>query len=301
MTDQALIYLERDNKEDLLDNQVQKQNQSYILPVNINIQSQNNSNPDKNNNCSSMDLANKSQSQNSQVFQKKNDTPHDLNDPIIQPLYPPSEDFDQKVLPVNNNITQTQTPGNINYIIQPDAPVYQDRYEIYSNINEIPHGGIKEIDENTFYISNNDCAMKVFFSIFFIIGLGELIFWLLDIILNIAKRNLVFLFKGEIFGLFGYIGLLQCCKNIYFTKQANSLIVIKKELCRKKIKNYNAGELERVDFFLDKNQYKIIIYLTNGEQQRICSLGNCFFNFTNEEIGYFLFHINSHIQNKMFG
>lgn len=105
MTDQALIYLERDNKEDLLDNQVQKQNQSYILPVNINIQSQNNSNPDKNNNCSSMDLANKSQSQNSQVFQKKNDTPHDLNDPIIQPLYPPSEDFDQKVLPVDNNIT----------------------------------------------------------------------------------------------------------------------------------------------------------------------------------------------------
>lgn len=143
--------------------------------------------------------------------------------------------------------------------------------------------------------------MKVFFSIFFIIGLGELIFSFLDIILNITNRNLVFLFQGEIFGLFGYIGLLQCCKNIYFTKQANSLTVIKKELCRKKIKNYNAGELERVDFFLDKNQYKIIIYLTNGEQQRICSLGNCFFNFTNEEIGYFLFHINSHIQNKMFG
>ena len=166
MTDQTLIYPERDNKENLLDNQVQKQNQSYILPVNINIQSQNNSNPDKNYNYSSMDLTNKSQSQNSQVFQKKNYTPHDLNDPIIQPLYPPSEDFDQKVLPVDNNITQTQTPGNTNYIIQPDAPVYQAQYEIYSNISEIPHKGLKEIDENTFYISSTSCTIKVFFFFF---------------------------------------------------------------------------------------------------------------------------------------
>ena len=42
MTDQALAYPERDNKENLLDNQVQKQNQSYMLPANINTQSQNN-------------------------------------------------------------------------------------------------------------------------------------------------------------------------------------------------------------------------------------------------------------------
>ena len=70
MTDQALAYPERNNKENLLDNQVQKQNQSYMLPVNINTQSQNNSTPDQT--YSSMDLANKTQSQSSQFFQQRN-------------------------------------------------------------------------------------------------------------------------------------------------------------------------------------------------------------------------------------
>ena len=164
MTDQALAYPERDNKENLLDNQVQKQNQSYMLPANINTQSQNNSTPDQT--YSSMDLANKTQSQSSQFFQQRNYTPHYLNDPTIQPLYSPSEDFAQKIYPNYNNNTQTQTPGNINYIIQPDAPVYQAQYEIYSNISEIPHKGLKEIDENTFYISSTSCTIKVFFFFF---------------------------------------------------------------------------------------------------------------------------------------
>jgi len=86
MTDQSLIYAERDNKENLLDNQVKKKNQFYMSPINMKPQSQNNSTPDQAYN--SKDLANKSQNIN---FQAINYTPQDINDPTLQSLFPPSQ------------------------------------------------------------------------------------------------------------------------------------------------------------------------------------------------------------------
>ena len=74
MTEQTFIYSERNNKENLLD-----KGQPY----------------------NSLDLDNKTQNSIPQIFQQPNYTPHDLNDPMIQHLYPQSEDFDQKVLPLN--------------------------------------------------------------------------------------------------------------------------------------------------------------------------------------------------------
>ena len=47
MGDQNLVYPKRDNKENLLDNQVQNQNKSYMLFVNMNAQFQKNSTPDQ--------------------------------------------------------------------------------------------------------------------------------------------------------------------------------------------------------------------------------------------------------------
>ncbi len=38
MTDQAMIYPERDKKEYLLNNQIQNHNQPYMLPLNMNNQ-----------------------------------------------------------------------------------------------------------------------------------------------------------------------------------------------------------------------------------------------------------------------
>lgn len=72
------------------------------------------------------------------------------------------------------NTAQIQTPDNTNYIIQSDTPVYQTQYEKYKNISEISHKGIKEFDENTFYISDGCCNLA-FRSIFKIIGILDII------------------------------------------------------------------------------------------------------------------------------
>ena len=142
MTDQILIYPERDNKENLLDNQVKNQNQSYIHPDNMKSQSQIDSTPDQAYN--SKELANKSQNQISQTL---NYTPKDINDSMFQSLFPPSQNGDlslQECISIDNNIAQIQTPDNTNYIIQSDTPVYQTQYEKYKNISEIPHRGIRQ-------------------------------------------------------------------------------------------------------------------------------------------------------------
>ena len=116
-------------------------------------------------------------------------------------------------MPLNNNITQTQTPGYINYIIQSDAPIYQAKFENYRNISEIPHKGIKEIDENTFYISVKCCSKFYLFSFFFSGGLGELIFCLIDSIIKqkIHDYCLLIFLHGSLFALFGYFCLHSSC------------------------------------------------------------------------------------------
>ena len=215
---------------------------------------------------------------------------------MIQPLFPPSQNI--------NNIAQIQTPDNTNYIIQSDTPVYQTQYEKYKNISEIPHKGIKEIDENTFYISDGCCHLA-FPSSFLILGIGEIVLGICLVIKKIIGYLILMAILAHA-GIFVSIGLCIIyfnCNIVYFIKGSNSLTLIKKSLFnrRKKI-IYQAGELEKVKFeYNNKCSNNIIFIFTNGNLEEIFSLSNNNCHFTREEIEYFLYHINSHIQNKMRG
>ena len=231
MTDKILIYPERDNKENLLDNQDQNQSQikPYILPFNMNPQFQNNSTPGQQYN--SMDLVNTPKKSISQDFQRSN--PQDLNDPMIQPLFPPSQDNDlpiQEGLSLDNNIAQTKTPDDTPYILQPVSPVYQSQYESINNISEIPHKGINEIDENTFFISAGYCSKAIPSLFFLFIGIG--VYILCYYFLFIERAIHYFLFLLVFGGMFNFIGfryLFLNCKSVYLINEKNSRLVFKIE------------------------------------------------------------------------
>lgn len=90
----------------------------------------------------------------------------------------------------------------------------------------------------------------------------------------------------------------------------NNLKVERKALCGKKIYNYNAGELLRVEFFYDfsrgdgvsegdSHKYYIWVFPLNGDTVKILHFPFDFPVFTSEEIEYFNYVINNHIQTKM--
>ena len=85
---------------------------------------------------------------------------------------------------------------------------------------------------------------------------------------------------------------------------------MKKALFRKKILIYNPGELLRIElnyvYSLKSgrpeglfHKYSLVIVLTNGKTDNIFTIESGSTVFTNEEIEYFLYYINAHIQTKM--
>jgi hypothetical protein len=99
---------------------------------------------------------------------------------------------------------------------------------------------------------------------------------------------------------------------IYFIIGENSLKVVKKAICGSKTKVSNKGELERIDFLYKYgletdsegeksyvHRYNLIISETKQKRYTILSKGSGYQFFTPEEIDYFLYFINNHIQTKM--
>ena len=92
----------------------------------------------------------------------------------------------------------------------------------------------------------------------------------------------------------------------------NTLIVIRKALFGKKVTTYNPGEIEKVDIHYDysyehdsegrggyMHKYNLIIQEKNGKVEVIFNISSSSPVFTSEEIGYFLYYINTHIRTKM--
>ena len=89
----------------------------------------------------------------------------------------------------------------------------------------------------------------------------------------------------------------------------NTLTIMKKATCRKKTNIYNPGELERIEFNYrytleagDRrytHKYTLIVVPTNGDVDNIFEVGSSNRLFTIEEMEYFLYYINTHIQTKM--
>ena len=219
-----------------------------------------------------------------------------------QPGYPTAEGAINpipQVIPQNNYY-----PQNAGITIQ-SQPIYKDEYKNYTNIKQINHKGIYQTDENTFYISTG-CCFKLFPYIFTFVGL-----FLMSLpIIKIGEGNMyIAAIVGLIFFVAGSSLFCIMYNNIYFIMGPNTLTVMKKAQCRKKTTIYNPGELQRVEFNYEysysgsdegyMHRYNLIIIPTNGKVDHIFRIGSSSRVFTTEEIDYFLYYINTHIQTKM--
>ena len=109
--------------------------------------------------------------------------------------------------------------------------------------------------------------------------------------------------------IFTSCSLMCCCtmyNSIFIVLGPNNLTVIQKAICNKKITIYNPGELERIDFIYTKgkkneakNNYVLKIVRKNGSSDCILDVGSISILFTIDEIEYFLYTVNTHIQTKM--
>ena len=223
--------------------------------------------------------------------------PQDQFPPPVQPAYPPNQVIAIPIQQANplNVLSQTS-----------NSTAAQIQYQNYTNISQVPHKKIRQTDENTFCIPTG-CVCKCFPIIFFFVGIG------------IAAIGFIYikeLFPITIFGFVFGISTLSMgfiiYNDTYFIMGPNTLKIIQKALFRKKIITYNPGEIERVDFnhnfhYHDDedgggyiHSYSLDVVLKNGRTKNYCNLSNSSKIFTNEEIAYFLYFINSHIRTKMF-
>ena len=228
--------------------------------------------------------------------------------PIYQPFCNPTQGISlpvQEILPLNNYSPQTQTNNNT-----------PNNYQIYQNISEIPHWCIQQIDSNTFFIplSFECCCDKFCPFIACFIGFSLVIgyiFLSIFIMKSFWNPCFIMLYFGIFIIIAGFCGFHQY-QRVYFYLEQNSLKIVKKAICAKKIKIYNTGELERVDFLykysyeLDDDgdgsyihHYDLIFVTKTGIVNKIFSRGETSKIFTQEEIDYFLYYMNNHIQTKM--
>ena len=223
--------------------------------------------------------------------------PQDQFPPPVQPAYPPNQVIAIPIQQANplNVLSQTS-----------NSTAAQIQYQNYTNISQVPHKKIRQTDENTFCIPTA-CFFKCFPFIFFLAGIG---FAAIGFI-NLKELYFIMIF-GLVFSSSGILMGFVMYNDVYFIMGPNTLMIMQKALFRKKIITYNPGEIERVDFNYNygyqydddgggyMHSYTLNVVLKNGKTNNYYNLSSSSKEFTNEEIAYFLYFINSHIRTKMF-
>ena len=113
-----------------------------------------------------------------------------------------------------------------------------------------------------------------------------------------------------IFGLFiTAVSMIFCYAgyhSMFIVLGSNNLNVIHKSICLKDITTYKPGELERIDFTysaVEGNKtshiYDLKVVKKNGNTESILYLNSKSIRFTQDEMEYFVYTINTHIQTKM--
>lgn len=223
--------------------------------------------------------------------------------PQPQPYYPPQQGIPPVPL-ISNNTTQNngiyvQTQG-----IGQDNKYQNNIYKNYQNISQVNHRGISQKNNNTFYISPSFCS-RCFPLAFVFIGIIVIIIGFVNYSEDPSYGPMI---GGLIFFCIGLFFFIFTNRTIYFIMGPNSLTVVKRIFCTKKVYNFNPGELIRVDFTYryghdydseSNHHYNITIIPSNGEVIDLYSISGNTFEFTLEEIDYFLYYINNHIQTNM--
>ena len=182
-------------------------------------------------------------------------------------------------------------------------------YSKYTNINQLNHRRINQIDNNTFQIrktcADEICGIFIFF-IDIIVFIGFILFGIfLDIIIMIVIGAVMLLF-----GIWWFYEL--CCD---FKKTINiilrpSIIIVEEIACKKNVTQFYTFQLSKVELAYESDQdcdctckysYKIIFKMRDEHvaEKTFFEISRCKQIYTPEEIGYFNYVMKNHLQTKM--
>ena len=214
---------------------------------------------------------------------------------VMQPGYP-----NQQVIPY------TGYPPNQEYDQQPQMP--QIDYSLIASINQLQHQSIFEAEQNTLFITLGSCY-KVFPFIFLIIGAACIP---LGIIYVKGSNKYIVIVLGAVFLIASIYMMCRGWHSVYFLMGPNNLTVSKKAVCGTSTTIYGPGEIISIKlshYTTHKrgrksrtrktyHNYQLDITTASGND-RVFKVQQRGVLFTYEEMEYFNYTINFHIQTKM--
>ena len=206
-----------------------------------------------------------------------------------------------QAIPVGYSQMPPQSPSP--YPEPNNYPAPQINYAQYSNVEQVHHRGVHQPDANTLYVSTG-CCFKIFPIIFLIFGLGLSPACLYaDNVIGAIAGTVV----GVLFIAISIIMMFIGYYSVYFYLGDNTLTVTKKALCGRKVTLFGPGQLVSIELKHDitytgrdnLNNYQLDIISVGGATDTVFRVGQNSPLFTYEEIGYFNYVINTHIQTRM--
>ena len=216
--------------------------------------------------------------------------PYQNPKPVEVLQYPNSSDF-----PQFNKISNTSNQVQIDY-------------SKYTNINQLNHKGIRQKNQNTFYVTEKCCCNKTFPIVFFLLSVS---YSSACIFSGINIKTIIGFCFGTLLIMGGVLMLCKSYHTVYFKLEDNCLKIREVAWCGWKTTFYYPGQLTQIEFTSENELdlkgrqiyiYKIriyhnmldqispLIYYHNYHKKRL---------FTDEEIGYFNYIMNKYIQTKM--
>lgn len=213
------------------------------------------------------------------------------------------------------------SPGNIplpmnNINMYPQNPMYNQQnvipqnaaidFQHITNVNQIAHINMVQPDVGSLYLSLG-CCFKVMPIIFLILGLGIIPLFL------VVKGNNGYICTaiGALFVIASIIMMIKGYHTVFFLMGVNDLTVTKKALCRTDTTVYGPGDLLSIELSHDIthktnkgrrrtiHNYQLDIVTSDNSVSQVFRVGQSSRMFTPEEIDYFNYVINFHIQTKM--
>ena len=252
----------------------------------------------------------KSEEINTTPYSKTNENPSDIY--LVQQI--PQNDYPAPPQGINAN-----TPYNMQYQNSSNFPQYDNNleknginqqeidYSKYNNINQLPHRGIKQVDDNTFFVSSK-CCDKIFPIIWILISLliSSVVFWTKEIK---AITMTISIFGGAS-TLIGFVMLFRWYHGYYFQTNPNNITLKEAAWCCKKSTIYLAGHISSINFDVKNNinkkgklwySYSVTINQNiRFPQEQVIFLGADYSHlYTEEEIGFFNYIMNSHIRKNL--
>ena len=207
-------------------------------------------------------------------------------------------------LPMNNMYPQNPMYNQQNVIPQNAAIDFQH----ITNVNQIAHINMVQPDVGSLYISLG-CCIKIFPIIFLILGLGIIPLFV------VVKGNNGYICSaiGALFVIVSIVMMIKGYHTVFFLMGVNDLTVTKKALCRTETTVYGPGELLSIELSHDIthrtsrksrrmrkiHNYQLDIVTSDNSVSQVFRVGQSSPMFTPEEIDYFNYVINFHIQTKM--